>query len=181
MMALWSSFDMKGASLAQMYFFLIGTWRLNILKILLLYIPKLSMLKVYHIWIWYYRSFYNLGFYSLCWNRLGRFVSTRSIHAGLPEFLKHVGSLIKLLRQFMPQKCFIEFSSIKIQFEFSPYSVRIQEIRTRITPNTDTLYAVTDYSKSTAGAVDSRGIFRTLSKVYDGDLLFKEIQIASSK
>ena len=39
----------------------------------------------------------------------------------------------------------------------------MQEIRTRTTPNTDTLYAVTDYSKSTAGAVDSRGIFRTLS------------------
>ena len=46
MMALWSSFDMKGASLARMYFFFIGTWRLNILKIVLLYKPKLSTLEV---------------------------------------------------------------------------------------------------------------------------------------
>ena len=46
MMALGSSFDMKGASLALMYFFFIRTWRLNILKIVLLYIPKLSTLDV---------------------------------------------------------------------------------------------------------------------------------------
>ena len=31
---------------------------------------------------------------------------------GFSRFLKHVGSLIKLLRQFMSQKCFIEFSAI---------------------------------------------------------------------
>ena len=31
---------------------------------------------------------------------------------GFSRSLKHVGSLIKLLRQFMSQKCFIEFSAI---------------------------------------------------------------------
>ena len=48
MMALRSSFVMKGASLAQMYFFFIETRQLNILtKVhLYLYMPKLSTLEV---------------------------------------------------------------------------------------------------------------------------------------
>ena len=48
MMALRSSFVMKGASLAQMYFFFIETRQLNILTIvhLYLYMPKLSTLEV---------------------------------------------------------------------------------------------------------------------------------------
>ena len=37
---------MKVASLARIYLFFIGTWQLNILKIVLLYIPKLSTLKI---------------------------------------------------------------------------------------------------------------------------------------
>ena len=45
-MALWSSFDMKGASLAGMYFLFIGTWQLNMLKIVLLHTSKLSALEV---------------------------------------------------------------------------------------------------------------------------------------
>ena len=48
MMALRSSFVMKGASLEQMYFFFIETRQLNILtKVhLYLYMPKLSTLEV---------------------------------------------------------------------------------------------------------------------------------------
>ena len=46
MMAVCSSFDMKEASLARMYFFFIGSWRSNILKIVLLDVPKLSRLVV---------------------------------------------------------------------------------------------------------------------------------------
>ena len=45
MMVLWSSFDIRGASLARMHFFFVGTWRLNILKRVLLHIPKLSTLE----------------------------------------------------------------------------------------------------------------------------------------
>ena len=37
---------MKGASLARLYFYLMGTWWLNILKIVLLYIRKSSTLEV---------------------------------------------------------------------------------------------------------------------------------------
>ena len=62
MMDLWSSYDMKRASLARIYFF-IGTWGLSILKIMLLYMPKLSTsevtIKIYQIWIWHKRHFYN--------------------------------------------------------------------------------------------------------------------------
>ena len=43
MMAVRNSFDIKGISNV---FFFIGTWGLNILKIVLLYIPKLSTLEV---------------------------------------------------------------------------------------------------------------------------------------
>ena len=48
MMALRSPFVMKGASLAQMYFFFIETRQLNILTIvhLYLYMSKLSTLEV---------------------------------------------------------------------------------------------------------------------------------------
>ena len=46
MMALGGSFVMKRVSLARMYLFFTGTWRLNILRIMLFYIPKLSLLEV---------------------------------------------------------------------------------------------------------------------------------------
>ena len=49
-MAFQSSFDMKGASLARMYFFFIGTWLLNILKTglsAILYIPIHTMLVLW--------------------------------------------------------------------------------------------------------------------------------------
>ena len=48
----------------------------------------------------------------LCWNRLGRLLSVRSIQVGLSAFFKHVGTLIKVFTQFMSQKIFIELLSV---------------------------------------------------------------------
>ena len=47
-------------------------------------------------------------------------MSIRSIHAGFSGLLKHVGTLIKVFRQFMSQRFFTEFSpipTIKISYE----------------------------------------------------------------
>ena len=43
---------------------------------------------------------------------MGKFVRSKSIHYGLSGFLKHVGSLIKLCRWYVPQKLFIADSVI---------------------------------------------------------------------
>ena len=121
---------MKGASLARMYLFFIGTWRLNILKIVsfthtkIIYIRSSCnsirsefgfsfqnpILKSVSIKRW--KSERTVSKALLCWNRFGRFVSIRSIHAGSLGFLKYVGILIKLFRQSMSQRFFIEFSSM---------------------------------------------------------------------
>ena len=53
-------------------------------------------------------------------------MSIRSIHVGLPGFFKHAGSLIKLLRQFMSQKLFIEFLSIATVK--SPMKMKLSEV-----------------------------------------------------
>ena len=56
----------------------------------------------------------------LCSNRLGRFVSIRSIHEGLARFEKHAGTFIKLCRQFISQKIFTAFlvnTYIKFSYE----------------------------------------------------------------
>ena len=45
-------------------------------------------------------------------NDLGKFVRSKSIHDGLTRFLKHVGSLIKLCRWYVLQKCSIADSVI---------------------------------------------------------------------
>ena len=45
-------------------------------------------------------------------NDLGKFVRSKSIHDGLSGFLKHVGSLIKLCRWYVPQKFSIADSVI---------------------------------------------------------------------
>ena len=109
--ALWSSFDMKKASLARMYFF-IGAWQLIILKIVLLYIPKLSTLELavtisylnLHYWKFWNpililvtvkrwksgKSERPVSKALLYWNRLGQFVSIRSIHCGPQGFWKKV-------------------------------------------------------------------------------------------
>ena len=44
--------------------------------------------------------------------QIGRFVSRKSVHVGLSEFLKHVVTLIKLFRQFISQKYLMELSSV---------------------------------------------------------------------
>ena len=126
-----------------MYLFFTETWQLNILKIVLLYTPRFSTLEVAVSDLNYWKI-YNGGsqlsvLFSfpnpilnwvtikrlkserpvsktwLRWNRLHRFVSIGSIHMCLSGFSKHVGSLIKLFRQFMSQKSMF-INELKLNF-----------------------------------------------------------------
>ena len=118
------------------------------------YLPTLEVavaILYLNLVLFYYWSFYNLGrqlsyfgfsFWNpilnsvtnvlLCWNKLGRFVSIKSIHMGLSGSLKHVGSLIKLLYAnglyvCHSQKFFIEFSS-SIPTLKSPMKMKLPKV-----------------------------------------------------